>query len=85
VIRVPKDVGVVTHFFNHLSVAVVKVLDGELKKGDRVRFHGHTTDFEQVITSIQAHHRDLESAKEGMEVGVKVDQPVRAHDKVTVL
>ena len=31
-----KEVGVVTHFFDHISVAVIKIENGELKVGDSI-------------------------------------------------
>jgi hypothetical protein len=39
-------IGVVTHYFNHLGVAVLS-LTGELKIGEVIHIVGHTTDFYQ--------------------------------------
>ena len=38
-------IGTVVHYFKGPSVAVVRVTEGTLSVGDRVHFHGHTTDF----------------------------------------
>jgi len=38
-------IGTVVHYFKGPSVAVVRVTEGTLAVGDRIRFHGHTTDF----------------------------------------
>jgi hypothetical protein len=41
-------VGVVTHYFGHLSVAVVKLdPNTNLHVGDKIHIRGHTTDFGQ--------------------------------------
>ena len=45
-------VGKVTHWFGKVGVAGVE-LTGKLAVGDRVRVLGHTTDFEQEVTSMQ--------------------------------
>src|SRR5207253_8288536 len=37
-------IGTVVHYFKGPSVAVVRVTEGALAVGDRIRFHGHTTD-----------------------------------------
>lgn len=76
-----KPIGVVTHYFNHLNVAIVK-LKQELKKGVKVKFLGHTTDFEQEVAEIQYDHKDIEGGKKGQEVGVKVKDNVREGDEV---
>jgi hypothetical protein len=76
-----KPIGVVTHYFNHLNVAIVK-LAKEMKKGDSVKFKGHTTDFEQTVDEMQYDHAEIESGKKGQEVGIKVKDHVREGDNV---
>lgn len=77
----PKPIGEVTHYYSGLGVAIVK-FNKTVKKGIRVSFKGATTDFEETITSIQYEHKDIEAAKKGQEVGVKVSEKVREGDKV---
>lgn len=77
-----QKIGVVTHFFSKISVAVIKLTDGDLKVGDKIRVKGATTDFEQDITSMQVNHKDIEEAKIGFELGMKVAEPVRENDEV---
>jgi len=77
-----KLVGVVTHYFGHISVGILKLTAGELKIGDKVHFKGHSTDFEQTIASMQVDHKDVAAAKKGEEFGTKVDQKVREDDEV---
>lgn len=76
-----KPIGTVTHYFNHLGVAIIK-LASALEKGDKVKVKGHTTDFEQEIAEMQFDHKEIESGKKGQEVGVKVKEQVREGDEV---
>lgn len=77
----PKKIGIVTHYFSHIGVGIIK-LDGELKVGDKVKIEGHTTNFEQEISKMQFDHKDIEKGKKGQEVGIKIDNKVRDGDKV---
>ena len=77
-------IGEVTHFYTHLSVAVLK-LTGEIKVGDLVCLRGHTTEYAQRVKSLEIEHHPIQSANAGMEVALKVLQPVRAGDVVTVV
>jgi hypothetical protein len=74
-------VGVVTHYFSHLSVATVK-LDVALAVGQTIRVLGHTSDFRQRVASIQIEHEQVQEAIGGDEVGLKVAQHAREHDVV---
>lgn len=76
-----KPIGVVTHYFGHINVAIVK-LTKPLKVGETLKFKGHTTDFEQKADSMQYDHADIESGKKGQEVGIKVKELVREGDEV---
>jgi translation elongation factor EF-1alpha len=77
-----EPVGKITHFFSKVSVAVVEITKGMLKKGDKIRIKGHTTDFEMEIKSMQIEHKEIPEAKVGDDIGMKVDNPVREHDLV---
>jgi len=76
-----KPIGVVTHYFNHLNVGIVK-LASPLKVGTKVKIKGHTTDIEQEIAEMQYDHKDIEEGKKGQEVGIKVEDHVREGDQV---
>ncbi|VVB81855.1 Uncharacterised protein [uncultured archaeon] len=76
-----KPIGKVTHFFDKIGVAVVK-LEAVLKVGDKIKFEGHGTSFEQVVDSMQVEHEKIAASKKGQEVGMKVAQPVKAGDLV---
>ena len=76
-----KEIGIVTHYFGHLSVGIIK-LKGDLKVGDTIHFKGHTSDFEQVVESMQIEHKEVQEAKANDMVGLKVKDHVREHDIV---
>ena len=76
-----KRVGKVTHFFDHISVAVLALTDA-IRVGDSLHFLGHGTDFMQTAGSMQIEHQPVESAKPGDDVALKVDQRVRPNDAV---
>jgi len=76
-----KEVGKVTHFFSKIGVAVVELKD-TLSVGDKIRFQGPTTDFEQTVQSMQIEHENVKTAKKGQSIGLKVDQRVRENDTV---
>ena len=62
-------------------MAVIKVL-APIKAGDRIKISGHDKEFEQEITSLQVEHQNIQTAKKGDDVGMKVDQPVKDGDEV---
>lgn len=75
------EIGRVTHFYSHLCVAVLQ-LSEPLKLGDKIRIHGHTTDFTQRVGSIEIEHHPAVWVKPGDNVAIKVIGPVREHDVV---
>jgi len=77
-----KLAGKVTHYFDKIKVAVVK-LSSPLSEGDSVRFTGgEETDFKQTIASIEADHKKIKRAGKGKEIGIKVKEKVRVGYKV---
>jgi hypothetical protein len=78
-----KVVGMVDHFFGHISVAAFKVKN-PLKVGDMIHVKGHTTDFVQRVDSIQSNHNSIPMAKKGVEVGIKVKGKCRTGDMVFI-
>ena len=79
----PKPIGVVTHFFGGIGVAIVK-FNTSIKTGTRAHFKGATTDFEETVSSMQYDHKEIDTAKKGQEVGIKVGDKVRQGDEVFV-
>jgi len=76
------EVGKVDKYFAKIGVAAVSLSEGELSVGDRVKFVGHTTEFEQVLDSMQVENESVEVAPRGSMIGIKVKDRVRAGDTV---
>lgn len=76
-------IGVVTHYFTHLGVAVIS-LTGELSVDDIVHIRGHTTDLYQEIWSMESNHHQIKKGKAGEKVAVKVIATVRSGDNVSL-
>ena len=74
-------VGEVTHFYERISVAVLR-LNADLSVGDTVHFLGRHSDFQQEITSMEIEHKPVAKAEAGGEVAVKTKQRVRPGDSV---
>lgn len=74
-------VGKITHYFGKIEVGIIE-LSKKLNVGDMIHIKGGTTDFEQKVKSIQIEHEDLEKAKKGDVIGLKVKEKVREEDEV---
>jgi putative protease len=79
---VEEKIGIVEHFFTNVSVAAIKITNGEIKIGDTLHFVGATTDFKQKIESMEIDRKTVEMVKTGDDVGIKVKERVREHDVV---
>ena len=77
-----KKIGEVVKFFAKPSVAAVKIQEGELSVGDSIKFVGHTTDFTDVIKSMEVENKSVQKAVAGDFIGVKVSDRVRPGDAV---
>lgn len=76
-----KPIGRVTHFFGRISVAVLDLTE-PLKVGETIHIKGHTTDLTQKVESMQFEHKDIQEAKPGDQVAIKVNGRVHEHDVV---
>ncbi|MEE9539206.1 MAG: translation elongation factor-like protein [candidate division NC10 bacterium] len=76
------QVGRVTRYFGKVGVAAIEIGDGDLHIGDTIRVRGKTTDFSQVVESMQLEHQVVQTAVPGQLVGIKVQERVREHDLV---
>ncbi len=74
-------IGKVNHWFGRIDVAGIELTD-RLAVGDSIHVLGHTTDFEQEITSMQIMHQDVSEAGPGDDVAVKVQFRARVSDRV---
>lgn len=71
-----KQIGKITHYFSKIGVAVL-ALEGGLKAGDTIVISGQGREFEQLADSMQVDHENVQAAKAGDEVGLKVAAPVK--------
>lgn len=77
-----KKVGIVTHFYDKISVAVLSLTEN-LKVGDKIKFvRGGEDQFEQTVNSMQLEHETVDEATPGQEVAIQVEQKVRAGAEV---
>jgi putative protease len=76
-----REVGVVTHYWNHLGVAGVHLTES-VDVGDHIHILGHTSDFEQDIGSMQIEHHEVRHANPGDDVGIRVASHAHEHDRV---
>jgi len=72
----------VVKFFAKPSVAAIAMTDGDLAIGDRIKFKGHTTDFEDTVASMQKDNQPVEKAVPGDMIGIMVKERVREDDLV---
>ncbi|HME41854.1 MAG TPA: hypothetical protein VKF36_02110 [Syntrophorhabdales bacterium] len=75
-------IGTVEKYFGKIGVAAIKITGGEMKVGDKIHMKGHSTDFEQVVESMQVEHQSVQKAGPGTDVGIRVKEKV--HEKDTV-
>ncbi len=75
-------VGIVTHYYTHLSVAVVHLDAGALRAGDTIHIKGHTSDFMQTVESMEIDHVHVSEARAGQSFGLRVVEHAREHDGV---
>ena len=71
-----KPIGKVIHYYDNISVAIVK-LEKKLSVGKAVKFVKGDNAFEQKVESMEMKHGKLTVAKKGDEVGIKVDQATK--------
>ena len=74
-------IGKVNDFFARPVVAGIE-LTVSLKVGDKIHIKGHTTDLELAVNSMQIDNVNVEQAKAGDNIGIKVSERVRHGDLV---
>lgn len=77
-----EEIGVIVKFFAKPSVAALEVTSGAINVGDVLKYQGHTTDFEEAISSMEVDNQPVQEAKTGDLVGIQVKERVREGDKV---
>jgi putative protease len=75
------EVGKISHFYGKINVAVVD-LTNTLKVGDQILIEGPVTSVKQTVDSMQIEHENVEEAKKGQSIGLKVADKVKENDTV---
>ena len=75
-------VGIVTHYFGKVGVAIVKATDSTLSVGDSIHIKGAHTDHTQVVESMQSEHAEITRLELGGDAGIKVGCHAHEHDVV---
>lgn len=77
-----KKIGSVTHWYDKIGVAVVKLSD-TLTVGDKIKIQKGDDAFEETVSSLQINHADAVSAKSGDDAAIKLSR--RAKEGADVL
>jgi len=77
-----EEVGRISNYFSHLSVAAIEITNGAIKVGDSIRIKGVKTDFVQKLESMEIDRQPVERAEKGSSVGIKVKEKVRPNDVI---
>lgn len=75
-------VGIITHYFGKVGVAVVRATDEPLAVGDTIHIKGAHTDHTQRVESLQIEHQAIAKLEVGGEAGMKVG--CRCHENDVV-
>lgn len=70
------EVGKVTHWYDKIGVAVVK-LSGTLKVGDKIKVQRGEEEFDDTVVSMQIDHQDVSAAKKGDEAAIKLSRKAK--------
>lgn len=76
-----KEIGKITHYYDKIGVAVI-LLSADLKVGDTIKIKRGEEEFEEKVSSMQIEHQDIDSAKAGDEVAIKISAKAKEGDKV---
>jgi len=79
-------IGKVLNYYNKINVSEIKIESGSLNVGDNIMFQGNKTGVvEEKVNSIQSHNKEINNAKKGMRIGIKIKNKVRENDKVYLI
>lgn len=78
-----QKIGKISHYYDKIGVAVIKLTKGDLKAGDTVKLMAKDgSEFTQEVSSMQIERASIEIAKAGDEFGLKVDKEVKTGSDV---
>ena len=72
----PKVIGTITHYYDNIGVGVIN-LKGTLKVGGSIMLKRGDQEFTQTVESMQVDHAEVEKAKKGDDVGLKLTEKVK--------
>ena len=75
------SIGKITHWYNKISVAVVK-LDKALQVGDKIKIKHGDQEFEDTVTSMELNHQPVQSGKKGQEIAIKLAQKAGENSEI---
>lgn len=75
------EIGRVKHYYSKIAVAIIELSAG-LQAGEKIKIVGPKTETEQMVKSMQVDHQNINEAKPGNLVGLKVKDKVREGDAV---
>jgi len=75
------EIGNIIHYFSKINVAIVE-LSLPLSVGELILIKGPSTDFEQVVDSLEVDRKPIQRAEGGQSVGLKLSQLARVKDVV---
>ncbi len=74
-------IGRVSAFFAHPSAAIVE-LTAPLRVGDTIYVKGHTTEFQQVVESMQMDRQPVQEGAVGQSLAIQMKDRCRKQDVV---
>lgn len=78
-----EKIGTITHYYDKIGVTVLKLAKGSLKLGDKIKLTSKSgEEFTQEIGQMQIERADIQTAKAGAIIGLKVDQEPKANSPV---
>ena len=74
-------IGKVTHWYDKISVAVIK-LNKALKVGDQIKIKHGDVEFTETIGSMQLDHKPVDKGKKGDEIAIKLSKQAKDGSEV---
>ena len=75
------SVGKVIHWYDKISVAVIKLTHG-LKVGDAIVVKHGETEFTDSVSSMQLEHESIKAGKKGQEVAIKLAKTAKTGSEI---
>jgi U32 family peptidase len=76
------QIGVVKHFFDKISVALIEITEGEVTIGDNLKIKGTTSDMPFTVETLRVDKDEVPKGIKGQTIGTRVPGKARINDKV---